>query len=282
MTLASRALEDYRRIERAIRFIESHAPRQPALADIARAVHLSPSHLQHLFRRWAGVGPKRFLEALTLGHAKVLLARGESVLGASLGAGLSGPGRLHDLFVVLDATTPGEFKRRGEGMRIACGIHPTPFGEVLVGVTERGVCHLSFVTHGQRASTATLQRHWPKARLHEDHSATQSVAAHLFARTRLTDAKPLSLLVRGTNFQINVWRALLRIPPGRVTTYGAIAASVGSPGASRAVGRAVGANPIACLIPCHRVLRGTTALGGYRWGTERKRALLAWERAVCA
>lgn len=272
---------DYARIERALRYLDEHAARQPGLAEIARAAHLSEFHFQRLFRRWAGVTPKRFLQLVTLERAKRSLAGDRSVLDASWDAGLSGPGRLHDLFVALEAVSPGEFKARGAGLGIRYGFHASPFGRALIAVTARGVCHLAFLElGGDTAALASLQKAWPKAELAPDPAATSAVAARIFGpRGKNKAARPERVIVAGTNFQAMVWRALLAVPSGRVTTYGEIARRIGRPSAARAVGRAVGSNSIAFLIPCHRVIQGLGALGGYRWGPARKRVILAWEAA---
>lgn len=270
---------DYARIEAAIRYLDAHASRQPSLAEAARAAHLSPQHFQRVFRRWAGISPKRFVQLLTVESAKVRLRAGRSVLDAAWGAGLSGPGRLHDLFVNLEAVTPGEFKTRGGGLRVRHGFHPTPFGTALLAATDRGICHLSFVDESrERKALSELRRAWPNAELHEDTRATAKLVARVFSGTANGHRrKPLTVLTGGTNFQAQVWRALLKIPPGARTTYGALAKAIGKPKAARAVGNAVASNPIAYLIPCHRVVRSVGTLGDYRWGPDRKRALLAWE-----
>jgi AraC family transcriptional regulator of adaptative response/methylated-DNA-[protein]-cysteine methyltransferase len=270
---------DYSRVESAIAFLERNFREQPSLRDIARSVHLSESRLHHLFRRWAGIGPKRFLELITLEHAKALLTESRSVLHASLESGLSGPGRLHDLFVTIDAVTPGEFKDRGAGLRIAHAFHPTPFGPSLIALTDRGICHLGFVTEGRERAARALRAKWPGASFAEDPDAITAVARQIFPPAPRAADRPLSLLVRGTNFQVKVWEALLRIPPGAVICYEAIARDIGCPRAARAVGQAVACNPVAYLIPCHRVIRKIGALGSYRWGASRKRAMLVWEAA---
>ena len=267
---------DYRRVEAAIAYLRTNVHRQPSLSDVAAHVGLSPFHFERLFRRWAGTTPKRFLQAVTLAHAKEALAESRSVLDAAYDAGLSGPGRLHDLFVAVEAVTLGEFKRGGEGLTVRYGVHPTPLGPALVGLTERGVCALSFVDEGEGAqAVADLAAAWPEADLVEDPEATRAVVEAAFSEGE--EREPLRVLLRGTNFQLQVWRALLRIPPGRVLAYDDVAALLERPTAARAVGRAVGQNPVAVLIPCHRVLRKDGALGGYRWGLDRKRALLARE-----
>lgn len=271
---------DYARVERAIRYIERHAGAQPALSEVAAAVGLSPFHFQRLFTRWAGVSPKRFLELLTVDHARRLLQDSASVLDAALAVGLSGPGRLHHHFVTLEAASPGEVKARGAGLTIRWGVHPSPFGDALLALTPRGICRLVFLgAGGTAAARDELAAAWPAATLRRDDAGTAAAAA---AALPAAGPAPLALWVRGTNFQVAVWRALLRIPEGAVTSYGELAAAVGRPGAARAAGQAVGANPVAYLIPCHRVIRGAGAPGGYRWGPERKRALLAWEAARAA
>ena len=274
---------DYRRVEAAIAYLRENVESQPSLGDVAAHVGLSPFHFERLFRRWAGTTPKRFLQAATLARAKAALAESRSVLDAAYDAGLSGPGRLHDLFVAVEAVTPGDFKRGGDGLTIRYGVHETPLGPALVGLTARGLCALSFVDDGaEAAAVADLAAAWPEAVLVEDAGATRAVAeaAVLRASGDLVGGggrAPLRVLLRGTNFQLQVWQALLRIPPGRVLAYDDVAALLGRPTAARAGGRAGGPNPGAVLIPCHRVLRKDGALGGYRWGLDRKRALLARE-----
>jgi AraC family transcriptional regulator, regulatory protein of adaptative response / methylated-DNA-[protein]-cysteine methyltransferase len=271
---------DYQRIERAIRYLQAHFLEQPDLATVARAAHLSEYHFQRLFSRWAGISPKRFLQFLTLEHAKRQLAESKAVLTAALDSGLSGPGRLHDLFVAVEAVTPGEFKSRGAGLRIEYGFHPTRFGPCLLGLTQRGICWLSFVSDpGNRAALQELKSHWCGATFAEQPDATGPVAKRIFPGHGGRQQSPLSLLLIGTNFQIKVWRALLAIPAGAVVSYEAIGARIGAPSAARAIGSAVGQNAVAYLIPCHRVIRKSGLPGGYRWGEERKRAMLAWEAA---
>jgi len=276
-TTISRA--PYPIIEKALIYLDANAHARPSLAEVAESVGLSEFHFQRLFTRWAGVSPKRFLQFQTLEHAKQLLSEPRSLLDVTYEAGLSSPGRLHDLFVTIDAVTPGEYKRGGEGLRIEFGVHETPFGDCLIATTERGVCEIAFIGTGDDPYDA-LRARWPNAMLVERPGATQGIAERIFG-TAATDigAEPLHLVVRGTNFQLKVWEALLRIPPGGVSTYEQIAAAIGAPTASRAVGTAVGANPVAYLIPCHRVIRKTGAFGNYRWGATRKRAMLGWEAA---
>jgi AraC family transcriptional regulator, regulatory protein of adaptative response / methylated-DNA-[protein]-cysteine methyltransferase len=273
---------DYRRIERAIAFIEENLDRRPGLAEVARVAGVSEFHFQRLFSRMAGISPKKYEQFLTKEAAKKLLAGSESLLDAAYEVGLSGPGRLHDLFVSCDAVTPGEYKSRGEGLTISYGFHPSPFGEALLAVTARGICALFFASVGSRpAALSRLREEWANARIVEDQESTRRLVRRIFAAVPRAEA-PLTLYVRGTNFQVKVWEALLSIPSGRVTTYGEIARRIGDPGAARAVGTAVGRNPVAFLIPCHRVIRGTGDLGGYHWGVGRKRLILAWEAEKAA
>jgi AraC family transcriptional regulator of adaptative response/methylated-DNA-[protein]-cysteine methyltransferase len=279
-TMASRYPEDdYDRIARAIEFLRAHAAEQPGLAVVAAAVHLSEFHLQRLFTRWAGLSPKRFLQCLTVEHAKARLRAAADVLSATLDVGLSSPGRLHDLFVTLEAVTPGEFKAGGAGVRIAYGFQGSPFGECLVATTARGICALEFVAgRARRTVVAELAQRWPAATLTEAPGESARIAERIF-HPRRKSALPLTVLVQGTNFQVQVWRALLRVPPGAVVSYRAVAQGIGRPTAVRAVGSAVGANPVAFLIPCHRVLRADGEPGGYRWGLTRKAACQLWEEA---
>ena len=271
-------ISDYARIERAIRYLDAEHGAQPTLAEVARHIGLSETHFQKLFTRWAGISPKRFLQHRTAEVVKRLLREDRSVLDASYEAGLSGPSRLHDLIVNAEAVTPGEYQREGAGLEVRFGFHPTPFGECLVAVTGRGICHLSFVHPVTRREAVERLRHdWPRATLVPDQAATRRAAVRAFPRPGSTAASSLALHVKGTNFQLKVWDALLRVPDGAVTTYGGIAAAIGDPNAARAVGGAVGSNPISWLIPCHRVIRSTGELGGYAWGPERKRVMLALE-----
>ena len=269
---------DYQRIEQAIHFLEEHAGRQPSLEDVAAHIGLSPYHFQRLFSAWAGISPKRFLQYLTVEHAKQRLRASASVLDAALDVGLSGPGRLHDLFVGVEAMTPGEYKARGRELVLEYGFHPSPFGECLIAITARGICSLAFVGPQEReAAVADLAAAWQEATLVENPRASREIVERIFTGGRETGS--LRVLLKGTNFQLKVWEALLRIPEGAVVSYGDLAAAMGQPDAQRAVGTAVGRNPIAYLIPCHRVLRNSGEIGGYRWGTPRKRAILALEAA---
>jgi len=270
---------DYDLIAAAIHYIDGHVREQPSLDNIATRLHVSPFHFQRVFRRWAGISPKRFLEFLTLEYAKDALAESKSVLEATLEVGLSSPARLHDHFVSLEAVTPGEYKQRGAGVEIRYGFHPSPFGRMLVAATRRGVCGVAFV--GQEnpiEAIASLQRRWPGAAFVEDSSATSAIAGRMFSGSP-RNGEPIQVIVRGTNFQVSVWKALLDIPLGRVASYQQIAQAVGRPKAVRAVAAAVADNPACFLIPCHRVIRSTGAVGEYRYGADRKRALIAWEAA---
>jgi len=271
---------DYYRIEQAIRYLDANAREQPSLGDVARRLGLSVYHCQRLFHRWAGVTPKDFLQVATLGYAKMLLRESRPVLEAALEAGLSGPGRLHDLFLSMEAMTPGEYRRGGEGLTVRWGIHGTPVGEALFAITGRGVCAIHFLDPLQPSafSVHPLKNDWPRARLERDQAGTAGVAREVAERMLGRTRERLAVVFRGTPFQVKVWQALLAIPAGRVTTYGEVAARIGQPEAHRAAAAAIGANAIGYLIPCHRVLRATGAIGGYRWGEARKRALLVMER----
>jgi AraC family transcriptional regulator of adaptative response/methylated-DNA-[protein]-cysteine methyltransferase len=267
---------DYERVARAIEFLRRNAASQPDLAAVARHLHLSEHHFQRLFTQWAGVSPKRFVQYLTVEHAKSRLAATSGVLDLAGAVGLSGPGRLHDLFVTLEAMSPGEYKAGGAGLAIRYGVHESPFGAALVAVTARGICGLQFVD-GADDGIERLRQDWPEAELRQDRDGTAPVFERLFRPLSSQPGRPLALLVKGSNFQVKVWRALLELPFGSLATYGHVAGRIGAPGSARAVGTAIGANPIAWLIPCHRVIRESGALGGYRWGTGRKAAMLGWE-----
>jgi AraC family transcriptional regulator of adaptative response/methylated-DNA-[protein]-cysteine methyltransferase len=272
---------DYARVETAIRYLEAHAEEQPDLATLAARAGLSEFHFQRLFKRWAGVSPKDFLQSLTLARAKALLAGASSLLEASHALGLSGPSRLHDLFLTLEAMTPGEFKRGGEGLELHWGVHATPFGEALFAGSDRGLCGLSFLGDDADA-LAELRSRWPEAHLREDPRRTRAAAEAVAERMRGGSRQPIALLLKGSPFQLKVWKALLAVPEGRLVSYQAVAELAGTPGAARAVGSAVAANPIAYLIPCHRVIRATGAAGDYHWGRLRKRILLGVEGARAA
>ena len=271
---------DYARIERAILFIESNVRRRPSLDEIAASAGLSPFHFQRLFRRWAGLSPKRFAQYLTATMAERSLRASGTLLDAADAAGLSGPGRLHDLIVSIHAVTPGQLKNRGEGLTIRFGVHPSPFGDCFLAVTERGICQLSFLDPNNRErAMADLKRRWTDAIILERPESTRPVAERLFGASRTSRHGPLHLFIQGTNFQVKVWEALLTIPPGAVASYQEIARRIGAPSATRAVGTAVGQNPVSYLIPCHRVIRKSGAFGQYRWGAARKQAMLGWEAA---
>lgn len=275
-------MSDYQRIADVIRYLDENHTKQPDLESLAAHVGLSPHHFHRLFSRWAGVTPKDFLQCLTLTHAKSSLRNGTSVLDTSLDVGLSGPGRLHDLCVSLEAASPGEVKSRGTGWKITAGFADSPFGICLAAESPRGICHLSFVDARDRVTAeAEISRDWSNASLVWDDSLAESLVARMF-RSNEPDAAPTSLraIVAGTPFQVRVWRALLAVQHGGVTSYGRIADAIGMPQAARAVGSAVAANSLAYLIPCHRVIRETGVLGEYRWDPIRKRALLAWEGSV--
>lgn len=270
-------MRDYDRIARAIEFLRANTARQPDLAAAARHVHLSEYHFQRLFTRWAGVSPKRFLQYLTVHQAKARIVRSR-VTDILDDTGLSGTGRLHDLFTAVEAVSPGEYRRGGAGLTIMFGVHDTPFGDCVIGTTARGVCCMQFSERPQQAA-AILRANWPEAILVRDDMTIRDVALRIFGPFAAGNQAPLALLVKGTNFQIQVWRALLAIPPGRVTTYSALGTEIGHPNAARAIGNAVAANPIAWLIPCHRVIRESGEFGHYRWGEARKAAMLGWEAA---
>ena len=273
---------DFSRIEKALAFITDNAESQPDLDAIAAQAGLSPFHFQRLFTRWVGISPKKFLQYLTLEHAKTCLADASSVLDATYAAGLSAPSRLHDLFVTHEAVTPGEFKAKGEGLAISYGWADSPFGDALILTTTRGICGLAFeLAEGRAATLADMRQRWPHARFVEDARRVSDVGRAIFAG-HSTAASPLNLVLYGSPFQIRVWEALLRIPQGALVSYDCVAAAVfGTHKGARAIGSAVGDNPISYLIPCHRVIRKTGAFGEYRWGHVRKQAMLGWEAAHC-
>ncbi len=272
--------DDYRRITKAIQFIEDHFQSQPTLDQIAASVHLSRYHFDRLFKRWAGISPKQFLQFLTLEYTKRQLAEANSLLDTSLEAGLSGPSRLHDLFVTFEAMTPGEFKKRGRGLGITYGFGPSPFGECLLATTPRGICHLGFVEAERRPEAReVLFQMWPQASFNEDPARIAPIAHRIFHPAPLDNHRPFNLHLKGTNFQINVWKALVRIPAGRVVSYQDIAALIGRPKAFRAAANAIAINPVAYLIPCHRVIAKSGKIHRYRWGTPRKKAIIGWEAA---
>jgi AraC family transcriptional regulator of adaptative response/methylated-DNA-[protein]-cysteine methyltransferase len=274
----STASADYDIVRRTISYISEHWRTQPEVEAIANAVGVTPTELHHLFRRWAGLTPKAFVQALTLDHARRLLRDSASVLDASYEVGLSGPGRLHDLFVTHEAMSPGEFKSGGDGLTITYGFHPSPFGSALVMATERGLAGLAFADPGEeRAALADMTSRWPKARYVEDADATAALAQRIFDAKLWREDRPLRVVLIGTDFEVRVWERLLTIPMGRASTYSDIAAKLGRPTASRAVGAAVGKNPVCFVVPCHRVIGKHGDLTGYHWGLTRKRAMLGWE-----
>lgn len=266
----------YERIEQAIHWLADHYVEQPSLALAASEAGLSEYHFQRLFSRWVGVSPKKFLQYLTLSHAKERLAASDSVLDASYDAGLSGPSRLHDLFITHEAMTPGEWKARGTGLALSYGWHDSPFGDCLLVATDRGLCGLAFVLNeGRRVTEEDLLSRWGQATIIEDPAKTEAYAAAAFG----AGSDNLHLVLRGTPFQTKVWEALLRIPPGAVVSYERLAKHLGKPQGARAVAGAVALNPVSWIVPCHRVIRSTGAITGYRWGPDRKRVILGWEAA---
>ena len=269
---------EYERIARAIRYLEAHWRDQPSLADVARHVGLSESHFQRLFTRWVGISPKRFLQQATAQFARSLLRDHRAALPTTLDAGLSNPSRLHELIVHAEAMTPGQVRRGGDGVEIAWGFHESPLGTALVAVTPLGICSIQFADSAadRRAAVARLRAEWPAATLVESTARTRKAARQALGALGAPSG-PLALHVRGTNFQLKVWTALLGIAPGCVTTYEEIADAIGQPAAARAVGSAVGRNPVSLLIPCHRVIRKSGGLGGYAWGLERKELILRAE-----
>ncbi len=279
------ACEDYRRVEKALLFLDENAHRRPELDEVARQVRLSKYHFQRMFSRWVGISPARFLQYMNKEYARRRLLESRNVLDAALDAGLSGPGRLHDLLVVCDAVTPGELKNRGVGLDIHYGLHATPLGECLLAVTKRGICNLFFITDaGRDSAIAELNDEWSGANIIHDPKTTAPMVERIFAPKKSTGAtlsrEPLHLLLKGTNFQIKVWEALLRIPSGALLTYGDVAELMGEPSAVRAAASAIARNPIAYLIPCHRVIRKLGVINQYRWGEARKKVMIAYEGAV--
>ena len=269
-------MSDYQRIETAIHYILDHQEQQPSLEDIASAVNLSPFHFQRLFSQWAGTTPKRFLQIITLERAKTLLSQAKPLLAVSEDIGLSGTARLHDHFVSLEAVTPGQYKSAGLGLSIRYGFIQTPFGQAFIATTDRGICKLTFLNLD--IALAQLQQDWPQAQFIQDSPHINAISKNLFEQEK-KPANPIPLHVRGTNFQVMVWKALLQIPMAELQSYSNIANAIGKPKAVRAVGTAIGANPLAFIIPCHRVIQQSGGIGGYRWGTARKHAIHAWESA---
>jgi len=278
LTPLSAAADDYAVVRRAIAFISEQWRSQPEIDAIAAAVGTTTADLHHVFRRWAGLTPKAFLQAITLDNARRLLRSSASVLDAAYEVGLSGPGRLHDLFVTHEAMSPGEWKSGGEGLSVAYGFHPSTFGSALVMTTERGLAGLAFADPGEEeAALDDMRGRWPKARYGEDKERTGAIARRIFDPTLWRPERPLRVVLIGTDFEVRVWETLLGIPMGRATTYSDVAAKLGRPKAARAVGAAVGKNPVSFVVPCHRVMGKSGDLTGYHWGITRKRAMLGWE-----
>lgn len=267
----------YQRMARAIAYMQAHYQQQPSLQDVAASVHLSPQHFQRVFSQWAGVSPKKFIQHLSLQQAKTLLQQQASVLDTAHTSGLSGSGRLHDLFIQLEGMTPGEYKNGGARLNIAYEYADSPLGRLLLASTDKGLCHLHFIDDEQQALNE-LQVAFPQAQLHAGHSALHQQALRVFTQPR-DKPNSLRLHLRGTPFQLKVWQGLLRIPAGQLRSYGTLAHELGCPQSARAVGTAIGRNPVAYLIPCHRVIQASGQPGGYRWGVLRKRGLLAQEIA---
>ena len=277
MPLAA-AAADYDVVRRAIGHIRGHWREQPEIEAIAEAASVTPTELHHLFRRWAGLTPKAFLQALTLDGARQLLRDSASVLDATYEVGLSGPGRLHDLFVTHEAMSPGEWKTGGEGLTVFFGFHPSPFGSALVMATERGLAGLAFADPGEEpAALADMKARWPRATYVENSARTAAIARRIFDSSQWQQNRPLRVVLIGTDWEVRVWETLLQIPMGRLTTYSDIASKIHKPAAARAVGAAVGKNPVSFVVPCHRVVGKSGDLTGYHWGITRKRAMLGWE-----
>jgi len=269
---------DYDVVRHAIAYISEHWRAQPEVEAIAHAVGVTPDELHHLFRRWAGLTPMAFLQALTIDHARSLLRDSASVLDAAYEVGLSGPGRLHDLFVTPEAMSPGQWKTGGEGLTIQYGFHPSPFGMALVMATDRGLAGLAFADPGEeKEALIDMKQRWPRAAYVEDAKSTATIARRVFDSSQWRPDQPLRIVMIGTDFEVRVWETLLRIPMGRASTYSDIARRLGKPQAARAVGAAVGKNPMSFVVPCHRVLGKSGDITGYHWGLTRKRAMLGWE-----
>ena len=274
---------DYDLVKHTLAFISENWREQPSLETLADQAGLSPTHLQRLFTRWAGLSPKAFLQAGTLDHARGLLRDSASILDASYELGLSGPGRLHDLFVTHEGMSPGIYKAHGRGLSIRYGFHDCPFGRALILITSEGLAGLAFADHGkEKSALADMTSRWPEATYVEDQQATASYARRIFEAERWQPDQPLKIVFIGTDFEIRVWETILRIPFGKASTYSDIACHIGKPKAARAVGTAVGKNPISFVVPCHRVLEKSGGLGGYHWGLTRKRAILGWEAGAMA
>jgi AraC family transcriptional regulator of adaptative response/methylated-DNA-[protein]-cysteine methyltransferase len=271
-------MQDYQRIEQVIKYLQANFKQQPDLEEIADSVHLSKYHFQRIFKRWAGVTPAQFLHYLTLEYAKQRLRESNSIFDTSLDAGLSSPSRLHDMFITFEAVTPGEYKAYGKDLEIFYGFHASPFGECFVSVTQRGICALRFVADKDREAVLTqVQQEWPEAVFLEAPQRTENVIEQIFGAVQVDAKRGLHLVLKGTNFQVQVWQALLQIPPGSMVSYQDIAEYLSKPSAARAVGSAIANNPIGYLIPCHRVISKAGKAHRYRWGAERKQAILGWE-----
>jgi AraC family transcriptional regulator, regulatory protein of adaptative response / methylated-DNA-[protein]-cysteine methyltransferase len=283
MSPLATAAADYDVVRRAIAHIRGHWRAQPEIETVARAAGVNPTDLHHLFRRWCGLTPKAFLQALTLHHARELLRSSASVLDTAYEVGLSGPGRLHDLFVTHEAMSPGEWKAGGEGLTLTYGFHPSPFGMALVMTTPRGLAGLALADNGkERAALRDMKSRWPKAKYVEDFAATAPTARRIFDAALWRKDRPLRVVLIGTDFEVRVWEKLLEVPMGKLTTYSDLAAKAGSPKGARAVGAAVGKNPICFVVPCHRVVGKNGDITGYHWGLTRKRAMLGWEAGMAA
>lgn len=272
---------NYSRIEKAILYLETNFQRQPELDEVAEKVHLSPFHFQRIFTEWAGISPKRFLQYLTVDYLKEKLQQSKNLVEVAEQAGLSSQSRVYDLFTTLEAVTPQEYKQHGAGIRIEYGLHETPFGVSLIGVTERGICWLSFLQTDEdpRREIELMKEHWHNSTFHQDQELTAAFIERIFYQTKNSNSEKLHVFVKGTNFQLKVWEALLKIPLGEVTTYQNLATTIQNPKAVQAVGSAVGSNHIAYLIPCHRVIRKDGILGEYRWSSTRKKSMIGWEMA---
>jgi len=272
---------NYQRIQEAIQYLEKNFRQQPELDEVAERVHLSPFHFQRIFTEWAGVSPKRFLQFLTVDYLKAKLHQSRNLIEAADDAGLSSQSRVYDLFTTLEGVTPQVYKQHGSGIRIEYGFHETPFGVCLIGVTERGVCWLTFPTANKDVSLEidSMKEHWYNASFQSNQKSTSEFVRRIFQPADIKSSGRLHVFVKGTNFQLKVWEALLNIPMGTVTTYQEIAETIKSPRAMQAVGSAVGANHIAYLIPCHRVIRKDGLLGEYRWNSTRKKSIIGWELA---
>ena len=281
ISVGEEAAENYAVVRQTLKRITEDWREQTTLEQLAKEVRLQPIQLQRVFSRWAGLTPKQFLQAITLDHAKALLRDSVSVLDASYEVGLSGSSRLHDLFVTHEAMTPGDYRARGEGLQIAYGFHPSPFGQVLIMATDKGLAGLGFADPGEEQSALDdMCDRWPAASYVHDQDASASYAQRVFDPKQWCEDQPLNVVMIGTDFEIRVWQTLLKIPMGQATTYSDVAASIGSPKASRAVGSAVGRNPISFVVPCHRVLAKGGKIGGYHWGLTRKRAILGWDTGL--